>query len=222
MSLAPGDTVAILAAAGAGIRLGLGPKAFLRLAGVSLLRMALARLAPYAGRVRVAVPAGMMQQARREAEGIKATFELIEGGSSSQETLCKLFAGCSESIVVIDEITRPFTSAEVMQRVVDAVDKTGAVVPAIPSHVPVMLHQDNRLIDAMSKDQALMPQTPQAYHASVLDVAFTHARKENIEKQTTWQLVQSAGIPITLVAGDEQNIKITTPFDWQVAQAIHG
>lgn len=210
----PGDTVALVPAAGRGTKIGLGPKAFLLLRGESILSKVVRILATCVTRTLVGVPYDYLERARDELRGLA---EVFSGGASRQETVFTLLNHSTEQIVVIHDVVRPFASQPLIGAVIDAGKQYGAAVPCIEVHVPVATIEDGLITGSIPRARLWLTQSPQAYHRDILGQAYTRARGSGFEAQTTWELVVHAGIPVRAVAGEERNIKITTLFDWEMA-----
>lgn len=213
----PIDTVALVPAAGIGIRVGLGPKAFLQLGEESMLLRVVRTLSACVSRILVGVPSGYLDRARDELKGLA---EVFPGGASRQETVFFLLNQCSEQIVLIHDVTRPFASPSLIEKVIDAGKQYGAAVSCIPLHTPVAACKNDFLSGYKSITDLRLTQSPQAYRREILVQAYARAMEAGLETQTTWQLVLQAGIPVRAIMGEERNIKITTPFDWEIATKV--
>ena len=66
----------------------------------------------------------------------------------------------------------------------------------------------------------MLPQAPQAFYREILEQAYQKALKNGVEDQSTLELVLRLGIKVLLVPGEELNIKITTPLDWEMANKV--
>jgi len=210
-------TVALVPAAGMGERVGLGPKAFLQIGGQSVITTVVRALSPCVKRILVGVPSGYLDRAHDELKGLA---EVFPGGATRQETVFILLNQCAEQIVVIHDVTRPFASQSLIEKVIDAGKQYGAAVSCIPTHTPVAAYKDDFLAGSMPIADLRLTQSPQAYRRDILVQAYTRALEAGWEAQTTWQLVVQAGIPVRAVMGEERNIKITTPFDWEIANKV--
>jgi 2-C-methyl-D-erythritol 4-phosphate cytidylyltransferase len=197
--------------------LGLGPKAFLDLGNENLLCRAVSALAGSVGRILVGVPADYVDAVR---SAFRDAAEVYPGGRSRQETVFKLLQRCSEPIVVIHEVTRPFASKGLVRRVIEAAREYGAAASFIPLRIPVAIHQGDFVVESIKSCRAMLSQTPQAFHRQVLERAYQHAMENYIEDQSTWELVLRLKIKVRVVVGEESNIKITLPQDWEIAKRV--
>lgn len=211
------DTVALVPAAGKGSRLGLGAKAFLRLKGQSLIERVVHTLYGCVGKVVVAVPADQLKSANKS---LKRWAEVYAGEASRQATVYRLMEKTSEPIILIHDVTRPFASQNLILDVIKAAKKDLAASTFVPSHIPAAEHKDGYVTRSMPKSSFLLPQSPQAYHRYILEKAYKNAIDTKVEYQTTWELIVRLGIPVRVIPGEERNVKITVPLDWEIARKV--
>lgn len=209
-----GDVVAVVAGAGQGTRLGMGPKAFVEIGGRTLLAWTMETLSGLVGRVVVGVPADAVDRARAE---VGNAAEVYPGGPTRQETIRGLLAKCRERIVVANDLVHPFVTRDLFVQVVKAADAHGAAMAFLPPHKPCGRHQEGFVTAGIPAKEIGFQQAPQAYDRDILERSFQRAVEDGVEPQSTWELVVRLGIPICAVPGDERNIKITTAFDLEVA-----
>lgn len=211
------DVEAIVLAAGRGERLGLGPKAFLSLAGRTLLDRAVALMSTVARRVIVGVPEDLLDRAM-QLRGERVA--VIAGGATRIETTLKLYAATTAAIVVQHDVVHPFASCALAQRVVRAARQTGAAMAAAPSGAHVY-RGGARLDERIAAGAGLwLAQKPLAYTRVALDRALARSGALSSGSGTP-DLLLAVGQPIEAVEGDPWNIKITTARDWRLASAIH-
>lgn len=210
------DFAALVPAAGSGERLGLGPKAFLELGGETLLARVARILAQAVGRVLVAVPADRVERARAEVAG---RAEVHAGGASRLRSIRGLLERCREEFVLVHDVARPFASAELCARVAAATREHGAAGAFQPALVGGGRAAGGFVTASIPSGELRQPQSPHGYRREVLERACRHADALGVEPQSTWELVLLLGIPIREVAGEPENVKVTVPFDWEVARA---
>lgn len=215
--MTPARSVAIVPAAGRGERLGLGPKAFLELDGRTLLARVVDTLHGCVDRIIVAVPTEQVADAHRQTGG---RAEVIAGSDTRQATVARLFHVTTEELVLIHDVTRPFASTGLIRHVIAAADEHGAAAAMIHPPIPVGVVDDGLIADSHDRTAVMLPQSPQAFRRPVLAAALAHAAANNVERQTTWQLVTAMGKVIAAVPGEERNIKITTALDWDIARHV--
>lgn len=219
----------ILVGAGQGRRMGAAvPKVFLPLGPRPVLAHAVAaftRLEEVGGVVLV-VPAGEEAHVRefcQELPGAGKIRAVIAGGEQRQDSVQ---AGLQRlrpetEVVLIHDGARPFVSAGIIRSVIDAARRTGAAVPGVP--VADTLKQkgaDQLVARTLPREQVVAVQTPQGFRRETLQQAYAWARAHGVYATDDAGLAEQAGLPVAVVPGDPANLKLTTPLDFQVAEAI--
>lgn len=123
----------------------------------------------------------------------------------------------NDCIVAIHDAARPLVSKALVRRVFIQARVHPAVVPAIIPHDSVRM-VDKALNKPVSRDLLRLIQTPQVFHSEILKKAYQQNYRLEFTDDAT--VVESVGMKITLIEGDPENIKITTPTDLIIAQAI--
>lgn len=207
------EVAALIPAAGVGARLGLGPKAFVRVAGRTLLEHAVALFDGVADEIVVAVPAGREEEARALAPGAR----VLSGGASRQETVARLVAASDAAWLLVHDAARPFTPPEVVRRVLAAARVAGAATAALS--VADTLHDVER--DApVPRDALRAVQTPQGFARATLEGAHRHALAAGLVATDDAQLVRAAGGTVALVVGSPWGHKLTGPDDLSWLEAL--
>ena len=204
---------ALVPAAGSGRRLGLGPKAFLRVGGRTLLEHAAALFDGLADELVVAVPAGREADAR----ALVPRAVVIGGGAERQETVERLQEATPASWLLVHDAARPFTPASVVERVLEAARDAGAASACLA--VADTLH-DVRADAPVARDHLRAIQTPQAFAREVLADAHRAARTAGRSATDDAQLVRALGGRVTLVEGSPWSYKLTGPDDLPWLEAL--
>lgn len=211
------SVVGIVPAGGRGERVGLGPKAFLKPNGKSLLQRVISTLSGTVDRILVGVPSDYLKKAE---EDVGKIAEVYPGGRSRQETIKLLFQRTKEEIIVIHDVARPFASRQLLRKVIEGAYRFDACGIFIHSHLPVFLFEGDFITSSIPAKQILLPQSPQAFRRKILEKAFEFADEHGIEEQTLYELLLKIGINTYVVKGEETNIKITTRLDWEIAKRV--
>lgn len=204
---------ALIPAAGSGQRLGHGPKAFVQIAGKSLLERSVSALAPHVHEVLVALPDGMTLP-----QGVRA--RAIVGGSTRQESVLRLLEATDADLVVIHDAARPFLSAATVQAVLEAVGRTGAVTVAHPLADTLLRADGSSWGNLVERAGLWAVQTPQAGRRGWLLAAHQKAETEGYSATDDAGLLHWAGHAVTLVPGEAALFKVTTPGDLLLAEAL--
>jgi 2-C-methyl-D-erythritol 4-phosphate cytidylyltransferase/2-C-methyl-D-erythritol 2,4-cyclodiphosphate synthase len=210
---------ALIVAAGKGERLGGDvPKQFRPIAGKPVLRWAVEALAahPSIDAVRMVVGAGQQDRACSVLEGIDVG-ELIEGGPERPDSVLNGLKAIGEGTVLVHDAARPFCPPAVVDRLLDALEGHDGAVPVLS--VTDTLAQGGAILEArVDRQRLLRVQTPQAYRVEDLLYAYEEAGISSATDESSVMLV--AGLKIAAVEGDAMLEKLTTPADWQRAEAI--
>ena len=123
----------------------------------------------------------------------------------------------AESIIFVHDAVRCLVSRELVERCYQAALETGSAVPAIASKDSVRIIREDGT-DAFDRTKLLLVQTPQAFHSKILLPAFQIDFKDKFTDEAT--VVEAFGLKVTIVEGDENNIKITKPHDLLIAERL--
>ena len=124
-----------------------------------------------------------------------------------------------ESIIFVHDAVRCLVTIDLIHRCFENALKTGSAVPALRSKDSVRLlnekENDNEVLD---RSKVVFIQTPQTFHSRILVPAFEIDYKERFTDEAT--VVEAFGLKISLIEGEESNIKITRPIDLFVAEKL--
>lgn len=216
---------AIVAAAGAGTRLGRGAKALVELNG----RTALARVVELflaldeVTRVVVVGPPSRLELAEREVTALRPAKPVLvrPGGDTRQQSVragLKALEGCE--YVLVHDAARPMASPALVRRVIAAAIQTGAAIPGIRPRDAVKRVEGVRVVASLDRSQLLLAQTPQGFRYTVLESAHFQAADAGLVGDDDAQLVAAAGHAVTVVPGEPTNVKLTTPEDLELLEAL--
>ncbi|MBM9537309.1 2-C-methyl-D-erythritol 4-phosphate cytidylyltransferase [Desulfobulbus alkaliphilus] len=227
----PARVGVVIPAGGIGTRIGSHqPKQFLPLAGIPILvrscRIFLAREDIHV--VVVAAPAEYFQQSvdllhTHLNEKEQTRLLITVGGATRQDSVR---AGLETlpadiDVVLVHDAARPLADQATIDRCLQGAVKYGAVIAAVPVKDTLKLVGDRATIDRTLDRSALwQAQTPQAVRRDLLAQAFAEAARKKFIGTDEASLLEAAGIPVRVVAGSEQNLKITHPEELKMAAAI--
>jgi 2-C-methyl-D-erythritol 4-phosphate cytidylyltransferase len=122
-----------------------------------------------------------------------------------------------DAIVFVHDGVRCLVSTELIHRCYEAALEVGSAIPVVPikDSIRLLNEEDSESID---RNQVVMVQTPQTFHSRILLPAFDIDYKERFTDEAT--VVEAYGLRISLVMGEEHNIKITRPIDLLIAEAL--
>lgn len=124
-----------------------------------------------------------------------------------------------ESIIFVHDAVRCLVSAELIRDCYDHASVMGTAVPVVRSKDSVRyLNEEGNDNEVMDRNKVVLVQTPQTFHSKILLPAFNIDYKEQFTDEAT--VVESFGLKISLIEGEEDNIKITRPSDLLIAEAL--
>jgi 2-C-methyl-D-erythritol 4-phosphate cytidylyltransferase len=122
-----------------------------------------------------------------------------------------------ESIIFVHDAVRCLASVDLLYRCYEKASDTGTAIPAIPSKdsVRIITDEGSSVID---RNKVMLVQTPQTFHSKILLPAYDIDYKDKFTDEAT--VVEAYGINISMVEGEETNIKITKPIDLAIAEKV--
>lgn len=215
---------AIIPAAGSGRRSGRSePKQFVEIVGESILRHTLRIFAEDASCVQIIVPIDAVWRAYGEAaaRGFE-TVGFVDGGAVRQESIANALEACADhlDIVVVHDAVRPLATRRLIASVVDAADRDGAAIPALPIDETIKRVREGRVVETVPRDELYTAQTPQAFRKELLRRAYMAASESGTVGTDDASLIEMVGATVTIVPGEYSNIKITWPDDFERAASL--
>ena len=208
----------LVAAAGSGVRLGRGePKALASLAGRPLLAWALEAFAPLRfDRIVVTAPPDRVDEFTRIAPDQAIVVAGGQTRSASVRRGVEALRPAADDIVAVHDAARPFVKEEEIRAVLRAAEKTGAAIAAIPVADTIKQASGGRVVRTLDRSELWAAATPQAFRGEILDRALASGQDATDEAS----LCEDLGIPVEVVAVSRLGFKITTPEDFEIAEAI--
>ncbi len=124
-----------------------------------------------------------------------------------------------ESVIFVHDAVRCLVTRELIYRCFENALKTGSAVPAVGSKDSVrLLNEEENDNEVLDRSRVVFIQTPQTFHSRILIPAFEIDYKERFTDEAT--VVEAFGLKISLVEGEENNIKITHPVDLFIAEKL--
>ena len=216
---------AIIAAAGAGRRLGAAkPKQLLDIGGGSMLQHSVRAFLghPRVADVVVVLSPDLTTLALAGIEPSRAAaLRVVKGGERRQDSVANGFAAVApeSDVVLIHDAARPFVSADLIDRTIDAAAAHGAAIAALESRDTVKrVAGDGRITETIPRETIYLAQTPQGFRRDVLAAAIELGRS-GVEATDEAMLAERAGYHVYVVDGDPGNVKVTTSADLDAARA---
>ncbi len=215
----------IIVAGGKGLRMGGDlPKQFLPLDGRPVLMRTMERFREYSDSLQIILVLPHEQQAYWRQLCEKHHFSIghtvVDGGAtrfnSSQNGVAAV-PDDADGVVGIHDGVRPFVSVETIARCFEAARQYGAALPVLPVTDTLRRVTDDGGYNVQRNDYRTV-QTPQAFQAQLLKRAFGQPYSDAFTDDAS--VVEAMGGKVTMVDGNRENIKLTTPFDLIVAEAM--
>ena len=149
--------------------------------------------------------------------------ELVAGGETRQMSVYNGVRALSADVdfVVVHDGVRPFVTDETIAACLTAADECGAAVAAVPVKDTIKISDENAfIVETPARERLWAVQTPQVFRKSLLAEAHQTAREQQRTATDDAALVEQLGFPVKLVMGNYANLKITTPEDLRVAEAL--
>lgn len=212
---------AIVAAGGRGLRLGhTRPKQLIEIGGRSILERSVSLFAshPEVDEIVVALPAELAADPPAYLSHVAKPLRIVAGGARRQDSVAEAFraVGAQADVVVVHDAARPFATASLISRTIAAAAESGAALAALEARDTVKHGADGLVRGTLDRRTIFLAQTPQAFRREVLRDALALSSDATDEAA----LAEEAGHQVRLVEGEATNIKITTPDDVPIAEAI--
>ncbi|MBI4211824.1 MAG: 2-C-methyl-D-erythritol 4-phosphate cytidylyltransferase [Deltaproteobacteria bacterium] len=215
----------VIPAAGIGHRMGSDrPKQYLAFQGKPLICHTLDCFLRFDTMILAVEPGreSMFQQEILQAYGYPSTWQVVAGGEKRQDSVGNALAVLPKEceLVLVHDAVRPFVDDELLDRIIAKAMETGAAIPAIAVTDTIKRVKNNLIENTQDRAVLWRAQTPQAFRVELLQKALAKAKKDGYYGTDEANLVERLGVPVTIVAGSEQNIKITTPADLRLAEYL--
>lgn len=155
--------------------------------------------------------------------GISKCTKVIRGGETRVHSALQaaLAASPDMELFAVQDGARPLTTPELTDQVIAAAARCGAAAPAVPVKDTVKaVREDGAVTETLDRARLRAVQTPQVFDANLLKAALQSALERGSPVTDDASAVEEMGKVVFLVEGDEENLKITTPLDLVLAEAI--
>ena len=236
------EEFAIIVAGGKGLRMGSDiPKQFLPIGGKPVLMRTIERFREYSADLQIILVLPKAQQdywrklcqeyhfpLPQSGEARRGLYQLADGGETRFHSVqhgLALIPDDAEGVVGVHDGVRPFPSIEVIRNCYETAREKKAVIPVIPV-VETLRHLDNaqctmhnaQSSETVPRGDYRLVQTPQTFDIQLLKAANRQPYNDGFTDDAS--VVEAFGFDITLVEGNRENIKITTPYDLKIAEVL--
>ena len=198
---------AVIVAAGSAQRMQGIDKLLAPLDGVPVLRRTVEALAsaPEITELIVVTRADRLEAVQALCEGLSKPVSVVPGGKTRAESvLCGLSAAANE----------------VIAQAVSAAVSCGAAAPAVPVHDTIKRAESGLVLETPDRSTLFAVQTPQVFRTEEIRSVLRWAIAQGLPLTDDCSAMEAAGRPVRLTPGDVENLKITTPVDLRIAEAI--
>jgi 2-C-methyl-D-erythritol 4-phosphate cytidylyltransferase len=148
--------------------------------------------------------------------------KVVVGGA---ERTHSVWAGLQEiptdaALIAIHDGARPLVRQEVIDAVVSRAAETGAAAPAVPVTDTIKRAENGLAVETVDRSALWAVQTPQVFEAGLIRAAVEKAVADQVLLTDDCAAVERLGMKVSLTEGSRDNIKITTPFDLLLGEAI--
>ena len=214
----------IIVAGGKGLRMGSDiPKQFLPIGGKPVLMRTLERFREYSPALQIILVLPKAQQEYWkelcQKHNFTVAYQLADGGETRFHSVqhgLALIPDDAEGVVGVHDGVRPFPSIDVIRDCYETAHKKKAVIPVIPV-VETLRHVTE---GTKPRGDYRLVQTPQCFDIQLLKAANRQPYNDGFTDDAS--VVEAFGFDITLVEGNRENIKITTPYDLKIAEVLIG
>jgi 2-C-methyl-D-erythritol 4-phosphate cytidylyltransferase len=215
----------IIVAGGKGLRMGTDiPKQFLPIGGKPVLMRTLERFREYSLTLQIILVLPKAQQdywhQLCQEYDFKVEYQMTNGGETRFHSVqhgLALIPDDAQGVVGVHDGVRPFPSIDVIRNCYETARTAKAVVPAIPI-VETVRHLNGEKSKTVPRNDYRLVQTPQTFDIQLLKAANKQPYNDNFTDDAS--VVESYGQQITLIEGNRENIKITTPYDLKIAEVL--
>ena len=217
----------IILAGGKGLRMGGDiPKQFLPIGGLPVLMHTVKRFREYSNDLNIILVLPKHQQdywqALCDEYQFMEDYTIADGGETRFHSIqngLQLIPDDAQGVVGVHDGVRPFPSVEVIRNCFETARREGSAIPVIPL-VETIRHLEKHIQSSKTvpRDEYRLVQTPQVFDIQLHKRAYNQPYNDGFTDDAS--VVESMGYSIILVGGNRENIKITTPFDLIVAEAI--
>jgi 2-C-methyl-D-erythritol 4-phosphate cytidylyltransferase len=218
--------VAIIAAAGIGRRMGSGGKQYLPLRGEPVLAHALRAFQACFEVYQIIIVSAEVDIDRCRDLVKKYDFgkvtQIIKGGEERQDSVFNALQVVPKQaeIVVVHDGARPLVTPEIIKRSLDELEGWDGVIVGVPAKDTLKLVEAQAVVETLDRERIWQVQTPQVFRADLLTEAYRAAITKGYYGTDDAALMEQLGYKIKVTMGSYENIKITTPEDLVIAEAI--
>jgi len=212
----------IITAGGIGKRMGTDiPKQFIELNGKPILMHTINQFVAYNKNIQIIVvlPKNHIKYWEElvAKHQFKVQHQIAEGGQERFHSIKNGLALAKGDLIGIHDAVRPFVSVEVINNCFEALNHHQAVIPVVSLKESIR-KVSGQQSESVNRDDFKLVQTPQCFKKDIILKAYQQDYSDLFTDDAS--VVEQLNVPIHLVDGNDENIKITTPFDLEIANVL--
>ena len=148
--------------------------------------------------------------------------KVIPGGETRTQSVLNGVSEVSKDaeLIAIHDGARPLVTQSLLDAVITRASQCGAAAPAVPVKDTIKRAKDGVVSATLDRSELFAVQTPQVFQADLIRTALARAMEEGAELTDDCGAVERLGIGVVLTQGDYRNLKVTTPEDMAMAEAL--
>lgn len=216
---------AVVVAAGSSTRMGFD-KVLAEVGGLPVIVRCLQSFqqAPGVAEVVVVTREGLVPDVARLCQdfGLTKVVKVIRGGESRTQSARLGTLECERKapLIAIHDGARPFVTVQVIEDAIAQAAVNGAAAPAVPVKDTIKVARDGTVERTLDRTALYAVQTPQVFDGDLIRAALQKALDDGVETTDDCAAVERLGMKVALTAGDERNIKLTTPTDLLLGELL--
>ncbi|WP_203364272.1 2-C-methyl-D-erythritol 4-phosphate cytidylyltransferase [Bacillus sp. REN10] len=152
---------------------------------------------------------------------LSKVYKLVTGGEERQQSVYNGLKQLNQpDIVLVHDGARPFMTRKMIAELVEQAKHSGAAIAAVPVKDTIKRVTGGTVVETVERSSLWSVQTPQAFRFSFLLQAHEQAERDGFLGTDDASLIERINVPVQIVEGDYDNIKLTTPEDLVFAEAI--
>ena len=159
-------------------------------------------------------------QTRETSENIN--IQVVSGGEKRQDSVFNGMNALSKKckLVCIHDAVRPFVTVGMIEKTINACGQYDGAIMAVPAKDTLKKVTNDRIQSTVDRNEIWHAQTPQTFRREKIEKALQSAKKEGITGSDEAFLLERLGYNVAVVEGTFYNLKITTPDDWRISEAM--
>ncbi len=164
----------------------------------------------------------LLEQVRTLCAALPKVTQVVPGGTTRAEStmagLDALAPGCA--LVAVHDGARPLVTPPIIRGAIERARRSYAAAPAIPVKDTIKIASKGQILSTPDRSSLFTVQTPQVFDYDLLCAALTFAKEKRLNVTDECSAVEALGKTVYLTEGSDENIKVTTPVDLAIAEAI--